>query len=102
LNAEVVPRPDGLEVYVRPVGDLDLQVAEQLWNDLERLVRGGLRHVVIDCSRVTFLGAATVAVLLRTMAALEPCEGSLALLNPAPLVEEVLQVVNLHHLVVRI
>jgi len=59
-------RPDRDRVFVRPVGEVDLETAPAVHSVAVELVEKGFARVVIDLSEVTFLDSTGVRLLLST------------------------------------
>lgn len=46
-------------------GGLDLSTAGQFQTELEQLIDAGLRKIIVDCSRLTFVSSYGLSVLVR-------------------------------------
>lgn len=56
---------DGMHAFVAPHGELDIATVSQVGAAIDRAVDGGMRCVVLDLGRLTFMDSTGVALLLR-------------------------------------
>ncbi|MFD7657843.1 STAS domain-containing protein [Actinosynnema sp. NPDC059797] len=72
---------------VRPSGEIDIAVVDELMFDLSRALAGGTRALVVDLSGVTFLSAGGIGALARARAQAEArgCDFALAACSRAAL-----------------
>ncbi len=69
---------------IRLAPRLTTDAARALWQTLAPdVVAGDAQHISLDCSAVTFLGAAALQVLLMAQASVGPRGGSLRLESPS-------------------
>ncbi|WP_308103320.1 STAS domain-containing protein [Actinocorallia sp. API 0066] len=66
-------------VVVRPRGEVDMSTAPGLREELDRLISGGARRVVVDLAEVTFLDSTGLAVFVGVWQRLRNEGGSFAL-----------------------
>jgi anti-anti-sigma factor len=90
-----VSHSDGI-VVVRARGEIDIASSPQLGRAL--LAFDG-RPVVLDLSRVSFLDAAGIAVVVQTDRRLRERGARLVLRDPAPLVRRLLEITGDDHLI---
>ena len=86
--------PDSETVTVTVAGELDLATAPQLRLALHRLVRAGVRNLLIDLSAVTFIDSTALSVLVATDRAL-PAGAALVLVGPSSAVLRTISVAGL-------
>jgi anti-anti-sigma factor len=60
---------DGDTVWVRPVGELDLDTAPQLEDELAAVRANGARRLVLDMRRLTFMDSTGLRLVIRWDAA---------------------------------
>lgn len=70
-------------------GEIDIVTAPRLVDELNRLIDGGVDHLVIDLSHVTFFGAAAVNGLIGVDQRLAP-HGAMTLRGASSLVVRIL------------
>ena len=93
-----------MEITRRTSGDImDVELAGRLdgyWSDhlkaaLTDVVRGGIHHIRLDCSQVSFLSSAGIGVLMKFHKELGRINGSFRVINPSSPVATVLRVTRL-------
>jgi stage II sporulation protein AA (anti-sigma F factor antagonist) len=90
----------GRNLVARPVGELDLSVADRFRIQLERhLAAGGVKNLVLDLSRVSFIDSSGLGVILGRYRRLRALGGEVAIVNPSPSVNRLLILAGLHRLV---
>jgi len=82
---------------LRVVGELDLATCQVLNTAVDSLVANGAGDIVIDCSGVTFFGAAGVDALVQAQNKLDGSR-RLVIRKPSPIVRRVLGIVHLSEL----
>lgn len=76
-------------------GRLDTSTAPQLDQVLNRvLARAGMPRLVFDLGGLEYLSSAGIRCFVRARKALEPGGGRVALINPQPAVQKVLDIVK--------
>jgi anti-anti-sigma factor len=98
---EVTRTVKGDVVELAVDGRLDGYWADHLDSALADAVRGGYRRVRLDLAKVTFLSSAGIAVMMKYYKQLTAIEGSLRVLNPAPTVQNVLDITRLSPLLIK-
>ncbi len=96
LELTVTEDDDG--VVVSAAGELDLNTAPDLREQLARLVNGGARHVTVDLAGVTFVDSTALSVLVSALKRLRQADGDLALASPNPSVRRVFEITGLTRL----
>ena len=91
----LVVQGDVPSARVGVVGDLDISTAPRLAAHLAALRRHGYRTVELDLSRLTFLGAAGLAVFCEGAAQLGACGGHLRLVGVSPRVRRLVALAGL-------
>jgi anti-sigma B factor antagonist len=60
-------------------GEVDLSTAPTLRSRIDELIRGGVRHLVVDLSDVGFMDSSGLSVLVSVMKHMEDADGRLAI-----------------------
>jgi anti-anti-sigma factor len=99
---EITRKYTGGLVDLELAGRLDGYWSDHLTSALSEIVRGGEHHIRIDCSRVSFLSSAGIAVLMKFHKELGRISGSFHVVNASPPVTAVLRMTRLDtHLIAR-
>jgi anti-anti-sigma factor len=93
FNARVVFADGELVVVLR--GEVDTEVVDHVWDCVERASAGGA-PLVLDCSRVTFMGSAGLHVFFRAYRELGRRGRAVVVRNPTAQVRRMLDVGGLH------
>ena len=89
----------GRNLVARPVGELDLAVADRFRAELEHyLAVGGVRTLVLNLSRVSFIDSSGLGVILGRYRYLRSLGGQVAIVRPSPPVNRLLELAGLHRL----
>jgi anti-anti-sigma factor len=76
-------------------GRLDTHTAPELEQALDRmLMSAGIRRLVFDLGKLEYLSSAGVRCFIRARKILEPVGGKIAIVNPQPAVQKVLDIVK--------
>ena len=76
-------------------GRLDSTTAPQLDAVLDRLLsRKGVARLIFDLSKLDYLSSAGIRCFIRARKAIEPGGGKVAVVNPQPAVQKVLDIVK--------
>jgi|SRR4051812_13304287 anti-anti-sigma factor len=76
-------------------GRLDSETAPELDTALDRiLVMPGIKRLVFDLGRLEYLSSAGIRCFVRARKILEPQGGKIAVVNPQPAVQKVLDIVK--------
>ena len=76
-------------------GRLDTHTAPSLDKMLDRiLARKGITRLVFDLGKLEYLSSAGIRCFVRARKALEPDAGKVAIVNPQPAVQKVLEIVK--------
>ncbi len=95
--SSLLPRPRPAESIVdAPATELDLATVDALRATLAQARANGAAHVLLDLSRVTFMDATALGVIVEAANAMGRLGGSLRLTGASPLVEMVLHATRLH------
>ena len=76
-------------------GGLDGRTAEEFVAQVEQLVEGGVRRIIVDCSQLTFLSSAGLAALLRVHHRMTRHGGDVRLAGVQGMVTQVLHLTRL-------
>ena len=86
-------RPAGTDAALFVVyGEVDLHAAPELRERLSRALDGGVQHVVVDLSRVSFLDSMALSVLLGARKQLRASGGELRLVVPGAKVRNIFEI----------
>jgi anti-anti-sigma factor len=76
-------------------GRLDTHTAPQLDKTLDGvLARSGIARLVFELSQLEYLSSAGIRCFIRARKAIEPAGGRVAIVNPQPAVQKVLDIVK--------
>jgi len=78
-------------------GGLDRETSAELLDDLHKMVDAGLKKIIVDMDRVTFISSAGLAMIIRLHAKLKKKGGIVRLANVHDFALDLLRVTNLHH-----
>jgi anti-sigma B factor antagonist len=92
-----VAEHDG-ETVVSAAGELDVNTAPDLREQLARLIADGTRLVVVDLSEVSFVDSTALSVLVSALKRLRQANGDLELASPNPSVRRVFEITGLTRL----
>lgn len=76
-------------------GEVDLYTAPLMEQQLQQLLADGAREIVVDLAEVTFLDAAGLGALVRTVSRLRRCDGAMHVRSPSPSVQKTLAITGL-------
>ena len=76
-------------------GGLNAQTADVFVRDIEKLVEAGLRKIIVDCEKLSYISSYGLAVLLRLHKRLRSRGGDVKICNVHGLVPQVLEVTRL-------
>jgi anti-anti-sigma factor len=96
LELKVTER-DG-ETVVSAAGELDVNTAPDLREQLARLIADGTRHIVVDLADVSFVDSTALSVLVSALKRLRQASGDLELASPNPSVRRVFEITGLTRL----
>ncbi len=82
---------DATYSHIALVGKLDIAGVGQIENKFLGYTAAGKKNSIVDLSGVTFLGSMGLRILLSAAKSLKQEKKKLILLNPQPLVNEVLE-----------
>jgi anti-sigma B factor antagonist len=85
----------GRLIVVTPAGDLDLATAPALRETLIQLVTAGMVHVAVDLAGVAFIDSSGLGILATAAKRLEAANGRLAIRNPRPQAQQILELTGL-------
>jgi anti-anti-sigma factor len=92
---EITRRIAGGHVDLELAGRLDGYWSDHLTSELTEVVCGGRHHIRVDCSRVSFLSSAGIAVLMKFHKELGRINGTLNVVNASVPVVAVLRMTRL-------
>jgi anti-anti-sigma factor len=87
----IVINTDGTYTHIALVGKLDIAGVGQMENKFIGYTVASKKNSIVDLSGVTFLGSMGLRIFLSSAKALNLEKKKLILLNPLPLVNEVLE-----------
>lgn len=85
---------DGLALF----GEVDIATCPTLNDALQRAISNKAADLVLDCSGVTFFGAAGVGALISARLQLDGSGHRLVVMRPSPIVRRILEVLELTQL----
>ncbi len=88
----------GHETVITAAGELDVNTAPELRENLARLISGGATLVTIDLSAVGFVDSTALSVLVSALKRLRQANGDLQLASPTPSVRRVFEITGLTRL----
>lgn len=80
---------------IAPARDIDIASVPRLREQVDTLIEGGVRRILINCQNVTFIDSTGLAFLLSRARTLFGCDGLLSLVNASPDVARFLQIARL-------
>ena len=86
------------ETVVRASGELDVNTAPELREQLARLYGQGTSHIVVDLSNVAFVDSTALSVLVSALKRLRQADGDLELAAPNASVRRVFEITGLTRL----
>ena len=86
------------ETVVRAAGELDVNTAPELREQLARLIGEDSRRIVVDLSEVSFVDSTALSVLVSALKRLRQADGDLELAAPNPSVRRVFEITGLTRL----
>ena len=95
---ELTVSEHGGETVVGAAGELDVNTAPELREQLARLVNEGARHIVVELSDVSFVDSTALSVLVSALKRLRQADGDLQLASPTPSVRRVFEITGLTRL----
>jgi len=76
------------------VGYLDAHTVPRLERALEEAVAAGAAHILIDCSRLSYISSAGLGVLIDTQKAVGPRQGDLKLAAMPPAIADIFDILG--------
>jgi anti-sigma B factor antagonist len=98
ITLELSVSEEGSETVVRAAGELDVNTAPELREQLARLVSEGARKIVVDLTDVSFVDSTALSVLVSALKRLRQADGDLELASPNPSVRRVFEITGLTRL----
>ena len=86
------------DTVVRAAGELDVNTAPELREQLARLIAEDARQIVIDLTEVSFVDSTALSVLVSALKRLRQFDGDLELASPNPSVRRVFEITGLTRL----
>jgi anti-sigma B factor antagonist len=86
------------DTVLRAAGELDVNTAPELREQLARLINDGVRRIVVDLTDVSFVDSTALSVLVSALKRLRQADGDLALASPNPSVRRVFEITGLTRL----
>jgi anti-sigma B factor antagonist len=95
---EVTERRQGPADLLLLKGRMDAATAPAAEEHLTRLIEGGSRNIVVDCSELEYISSAGLRVLLSALKKLKQCGGHLTLASLLPEIRKVFEIAGFHRL----
>ncbi|MBV9411587.1 MAG: STAS domain-containing protein [Acidimicrobiia bacterium] len=86
------------ETVVRAAGELDVNTAPELREQLAHLANEGTALIVVDLTDVSFIDSTALSVLVSALKRLRQADGNLELASPNPSVRRVFEITGLTRL----
>jgi len=86
------------ETVLGAAGELDVNTAPELREQLARLINEGTTTIVVDLAAVTFVDSTALSVLVSALKRLRQAGGDLQLSSPTPSVRRVFEITGLTRL----
>ena len=88
----------GHETVITAAGELDVNTAPELREQLARLITSGSNLLAVDLGAVTFVDSTALSVLVSALKRLRQAGGDLQLASPTPSVRRVFEITGLTRL----
>ncbi|MEY2448286.1 MAG: hypothetical protein QOH79_1762 [Acidimicrobiaceae bacterium] len=98
---DVVTAVDGSTARVTLRGELDLDRAEEVADQLSTLATEGATQVIVEASALSFIDSSGLRALLTAREQIEAAGATLQVANPSPAVERVLEMTGTRALLTR-
>jgi len=82
-------------VIVKPAGSIDSTTAQVVERRLINLVDRGIKYLIIDFSKTTFISSSGVGILLGLVSSLREDNGDLVLMNVSNRIKEIFDILNI-------
>lgn len=91
----IVQEVEGGVTVLRLVGRLDGLSSPQLHDVLEKLINAGLRRVILDCGKLSYVSSAGIGTLITLHRRMDAAGGQVKIAGATGAVFEVLELMNL-------
>lgn len=98
MELSVSTAPGAAFTLVRVAGELDMATAPQLRSQVDQVIDGGTRQLLLDLDGVTFVDSVALSALIMIYRRLYGLEGRVCVASPRPTVASVLKVTGLDRL----
>lgn len=93
LTVNVVRREYGVSI-VSPCGEIDTVTAPVLEREMETVIAGSPRVLILDMNGVEYISSAGLSALIRARKAMKEGKAELVIVNLRPRVRRVFEIVN--------
>jgi anti-sigma B factor antagonist len=76
-------------------GEIDVYTSPQLKQDIVQLAERGMKHLIIDLSKVDYLDSTGLGVLIGGLKRLREAEGNLVLVSPSMRILRIFEITGL-------
>ena len=76
-------------------GKINNETADRLDQEIQRLLRSGIRSIVLDMAGVDFVSSAGIGILLKAKASLARSDGDVFMLNLQPQIRKAFDIMKL-------
>jgi anti-sigma B factor antagonist len=76
-------------------GEIDVYTSPQLKQEIVKLAEGGVKHLIINLSKVEYLDSTGLGVLIGGLKRLREAEGNLVLVGPALRILRIFEITGL-------
>ena len=87
--------PDDTTCFLEIEGEVDVYTSPQLKQDIVKLAEGGVKHVVINLSKVEYLDSTGLGVLIGGLKRLRESDGNLVLVGPGMRILRIFEITGL-------
>ncbi len=77
-------------------GEVDVYTSPQLKQDIVQLAERGVKHIIIDLSKVEYLDSTGLGVLIGGLKRLREAGGNLALVGPGMRIQRIFEITGLN------
>jgi anti-anti-sigma factor len=83
-------------VIVKPVGSIDSTTTHAVEKRLIHIIDNGIKYLIMDFSKTTFISSSGVGVLLGLVSSLREDNGDLVLMNVSDRINDIFDILNIN------
>ena len=88
--------PDEMTCFLEIEGEVDVYTSPELKQHLVKLAEGGVKHVIVNLSKVEYLDSTGLGVLIGGLKRLREAGGNLALVGPGLRIQRIFEINGLN------